>query len=57
VNWEQEIGIEFGNRVGKQIRLIDLLETLLEELTRDEMEEFGGELIKAAVFREESMNE
>ena len=48
MNWEREIELEWDNRVSGWIKLSDLLDLMTASLTRDEAEQFGGELIKFA---------
>jgi len=48
MNWEKEIGFEDGEKRKVVTTVGEIQDLLISSLTRDEMEEFGGELTKWA---------
>ena len=44
MNWDREVEVEWENRITGQIKLADLLDMTVAELTREELEEFAEEL-------------
>ena len=51
MRWESEIDIEMSNRVRGCITVEEIQSLLFSSLTRDELEEFAGELIKGAAVK------
>ena len=51
MRWESEIDIEMSNRVRGCLSVEEIQSLLLSSLTKDELEEFAGELIKGAAAR------
>jgi hypothetical protein len=50
MNWDAEVDIEGEGRVKLSVTLAEIHSLLLCSLTKGELEEFGGELIKYAKF-------
>lgn len=48
MNWEREIEFEDGEKRKVVVTVGEIQDLLISNLTRNEMEEFGGELIKCA---------
>jgi len=50
MNWEKEIEIPAGNGNNVCLTVAEIVSNLMADLTKDEMEAVGSELIKAAVM-------
>ncbi len=50
MNWDLEIEVEGKEGVKATLTVADIHNALFNSLTRDDVEEFAGELIKAAVL-------
>lgn len=48
MNWEREIEFEDGENRKVVVTVGEIQDLLISNLTRNEMDEFGGELIKCA---------
>jgi hypothetical protein len=48
MNWEKEVEFEDGEKRKVVVTAGEIQDILISNLTRNEMDEFGGELIKCA---------
>jgi hypothetical protein len=51
MNWDQEIEIEAKNGIKGTVTVAEIQSLLMADLTREELEEFAGELIRWVEFQ------